>query len=63
MPGSGLDATCRVLNHETQQCQILAKPISTVHISDCCLYVCHATVNDFYSDTYNVNEAKQLVTC
>lgn len=52
MSGTGLGATCSVESINTQQCQIPVEPISTAHISDCCLCVCHATVNDFYSDIH-----------
>jgi len=53
MSSRGLDATGSVESINTQQCQIPAKPIFTANISDCCSCVCHATVNDFYSDTHN----------
>ena len=53
MSSRGLDATYSVESINTQYCQIPAKPIFTTHISDFCLCVCHATVNDFYSDTHN----------
>ena len=62
MSSRGLDATGSVESINTQQCQIPAKPIFTANISDCCSCVCHATVNDFYSDTHNKIKWSQIIS-